>query len=356
MKLLVGLALIFFAPLGMAQVQPTPKDVRVLGMVIRFSDTTAPTSPANLNAVLFTRADSVAAFWRENSYGIMQMAGTVYPTVLVSKNTRASGNCYGSMIAEAKALVKEAGVDLSQYQKFVVVHSAGVCKGKGMGGGSDVAMNGSVSPVYIAHELGHAFGLPHAASIVCPVATGTAGPCARNEYGNPFDVMAGERYAQSGAPHKWELGYLENRVYLHPGGKASYTIRPVEASNGVVAVKVGAPSCSSRSSLAGNCLWIEYRQPLGYFDPRAASPKTAALIFGGAMISYTGVIDVGRARTLPCGPCLVHVHNGVGADHMARTYGFTLMAGETYTDKKVNTRITVDALTPEAMTVTVESL
>ena len=110
--------------------------------------------------------------------------------------------------------------------------------------------------------------------------------------------------------------------------------------------------CNIHATRMGRCLWIEYRQPIPVVDAAMSGSHIGPLMFGGASLTLNSTVNNGQR----CGPCIIHAHNGVGTTYDEQKYGFPLKPGESYVEQQTMTRVTVDSLTPEAMTVTVESL
>ena len=80
----------------------------------------------------------------------------------------------------------------------------------------------------IAHELGHNFGLAHAASLDCG-ANVIGGTCTSSEYGDPFDTMGNNRAMHFNSMQKNDLGWLPaGSVANHTTGTTTYTLSPLE--------------------------------------------------------------------------------------------------------------------------------
>src|SRR5690606_25177143 len=90
---------------------------------------------------------------------------------------------------------------------------------------------------YVSHELGHAFGLPHAAwytnctSGDSPVTHG--GSCGHDEYGDPTDVM-GRRNFQFSSFHLERLGWLEPENVLVLEQSARVVLAPIAIPSSTV--------------------------------------------------------------------------------------------------------------------------
>src|SRR5205823_737125 len=106
----------------------------------------------------------------------------------------------------------------------------------------------------IAHEMGHNFGLLHAASLRCAGAV-IGGSCSVSEYGDPFDAMGNQRAMHYNAMQKSKLGWIASTaVATHAGGSATYTLSPLEVAGGTTyAVKIPTASTS-------RTYWLEFRQ------------------------------------------------------------------------------------------------
>ena len=314
-------------------------DVPVLGVVIRASDAGIATKPDSLGKLLFGPTKGVASFWRENTYGDVRMVGTVYPTVLVSDYPLAANRCYLGSIQDARALLTQAGVDLSRYDLLVVVMSGNShCGSKGVGGRGFVVMNGAIPLGYVAHEVGHALTLSHAGSVRCKSPTN----CAVDGYGYHIDPMGkGDAMGSSNVVHKAHLGLLNGRVYEHaaPAGEAvTYTIKPITSPDGMVAVRLGGSTLPANRQ-TDPATWIEYRQPTG-LDAVLAGREYRLMLTRGALI-----LRVGRS----CTPCLVDTKPASPDIKDA-----AVLPGESFVE--AGHRIETISATPEGVTVRITKL
>jgi hypothetical protein len=132
--------------------------------------------------------------------------------------------------------------------------------------------NNTAGLLVIAHELGHNFGLLHAASLKCGVNV-IGGTCTSAEYGDPFDVMGNNRAMHFASAQKNMLGWLPaGTVALHKAGTAPYALTPSGTAGGA-RYAVTIPAGPQRT------YWIEYRQPIGLTAPfllpqqRRADPR-----------------------------------------------------------------------------------
>ena len=163
----------------------------VLVIMANFSNTVAPGfSAAQVQQVMTTNGDSVANFFRETSYGQQLMNVTATPgwvTLNMAQPTTCGTTDWRNIGTNAEAAAKALGsaYDPAAYN-FVVYVFPGVssCGWSGLayvGNPRKAWINGtgSFSTRTITHEMGHNFGLLHAASLRCATAIGGATPADR---------------------------------------------------------------------------------------------------------------------------------------------------------------------------------
>ncbi|HXR57284.1 MAG TPA: Ig-like domain repeat protein, partial [Casimicrobiaceae bacterium] len=324
----------------------------VLVILANFNNTVAPAfSAAQAQAVMTSNGDSVASFFRETSYGQQLMNVTVTPS-WVKMNMARPATCgtadwqnVGSS-AEAAARSLGAAYDPAGYQfvvyLFPTLSSCGWLGLAYIGYPHKSWINGTESffTSAIAHEIGHNFGLLHAASLRCGSAI-IGGNCTASEYGDPFDTMGNQRAMHYNAMQKSKLGWIgSTTVQTYAGGSATYTLTPLEVAGGTTyAVRIPTGS-------ANRTYWVEFRQPIGFDSPLASFPNN------GAQIRVASPFET------YCPGCDSYSDDTELIDATPTTSTFndaTLVAGNTFKDPNYGINVTVLSASASAMTVQVSN-
>ena len=270
----------------------------VLVMPIKFADSPAsdPFTPAAVDQVMRTNANSTAAYYNEVSYGQQELNITVAcATPPVAANCAANTTADGWLLSSsasaataelacdfttmgnlADAAATAAGYNLANYiNRFYVLPAMPNCGWAGLAyiGFPYQAWSDGYNALWVyGHELGHNFTLYHAGSLNCaPQVLG--GSCSVNEYGDRFDVMGNnsttDQQMHFNAAQKSLLNWIPaSSVITHSGGTATYTLSPLESGGqSTYAVKIPVATDSNRT------YWIEYRQPIGFDSGLSAYPN-----------------------------------------------------------------------------------
>jgi hypothetical protein len=289
---------------------------------------TQPANPSVLAAqgIMFNSpatVPSVAQYYQETTYGQIALHGTVFGPVELpgAPGTSCSGqsNATGRYTWMAQA-EQVAHITDSDFQHVVLALPAGVTAcGLGGGvagiaevGGKYVWDNGDFSVRVLAHEIGHNLGLAHAGGLACSNA-GVAAPmgdacqAAGFEYQDPFDAMGS---GDSGAPtaavrqmsmeHKLALHLLPASAVKVVGASGSYHLAPMETLSGTAEL-LRIPKAG------GGNYFVEYRQPLGYFD---ANPTGIA----GVLIRTESPEIASSAGDPNADTALIDMHPGTQPD------------------------------------------
>jgi hypothetical protein len=317
----------------------------VLVVLLKFSDTAGDPMPvASVQDVMKGATGSVAGFFSEASYGQHLINVTVPSAWLRSATTPTPTTCNYTAIASAgDAAATAAGYNLSAYEfKVYVFPRVSACGWSGLayvGSPKKAWINGpgSVMTKVIGHEMGHNFGLLHAASVDCG-ARSIGGTCAVSEYGDPFNTMGNATSMHYDAAQKSLLGWIApGTVRTHTSGTATYVLNPLETGGGsIYAVKI--PAAAKRT------YWLEYRQPIGYDAGLASYPNN------GAQIRIASPFE-----TL-CSGCGSYSDDTQLLDLTTGTTPFTdgtLAVGKSYTDSDYRFTISVISATASALTVQV---
>jgi hypothetical protein len=322
----------------------------VLVIMANFNNTAVPAyTAAQAQQVMTSNADSVANFFRETSYGQQVMNVTVTPswvTMKLAQPASCGSTDWQGIAAAAEAASKGLGTayDPAAYQFVVYLFpSVSACGWIGLayvGNPHKAWINGtgSFKTSVIGHEMGHNFGLLHAASLRCSGAA-VGGSCSASEYGDPFDTMGNQRAMHYNAMQKAKLAWIPAAsVKTYTGGAATYTLSPLEvAGASTYAVKIPTGS-------ANRTYWLEFRQPIGFDSPLAAFPNN------GAQIRVASPFE-----TL-CSGCDGWSDDTELLDTTPGTTAFTdatLVAGQTFTDPTYGINVTVLSASASALTVQV---
>ena len=240
-----------------------------------------PFTQAAVNAVVFSGAGSIAAYWNEVSFGNQTMSGVVTPWLTASFQTPATCDFYG-IATEARRVAQLAGYNLASYQKIHYLFTrVPACGWAGLGEvpGTQTWSNQYNTLGVIGHELGHNFGLGHANSLPCNgVTIATNCPLARPEYGDPWDIMGNVSARSVNAWQKNDMGWVPDaKVAKHPGGTASYTLSPLTSPGGTL-YAVQVPAAVHRT------YWVEFRQATGFDAGLPASATNGAIIHLGGLM------------------------------------------------------------------------
>lgn len=317
----------------------------VLVVMFKFSDTASDPLPVSSVQNLMTGATgSVAGFYSEVSYGQHALNVTVPSTWLRSATLATPATCdYNAIASAGDAAATAAGYALSSYEfKVYMFPRVAACGWSGLGyiGAPKKAwINGpsSMMTKVIGHEMGHNFGLLHAASVDCG-ARSIGGTCTVSEYGDPFNTMGNSTAMHFDAAQKSLLGWIAPAtVKTHSSGSGTYVLTPLETAGGAVyAVKI--PAATKRT------YWLEYRQPIGYDAPLASYANN------GVQVRVASPFE-----TL-CSGCDAYSDDTQLLDFTTGTTSFadgTLTVGNSYTDPDYGFTINVISATPTALTVQV---
>lgn len=231
---------------------------RVLTILVNFED--KQEQPYTVGQAQGTMAQ-VDAFYRENSYEQMTVAGDIsgWYTIPMSYTVcdRPAIETYALQAAA------NAGVDLSAYGHYVFAFPANACT---FSGHSTIGGNPSRTWIrntflidIVGHELGHAFGMVHSGYMDCGLAV-IGNTCTTNEYGDWIDTMGSSAYAHVNLYHKEQMGWTVPQTVTTSGTYWIDAYEPI--STGVKGLKI----FKSVDLLTGLRSWyyIEKRTAYGF--------------------------------------------------------------------------------------------
>ena len=349
----------------------TTGDQKTAVLLINYPSTplTSGYTTSYVNNIFFGPAPSVTDYWREASYGTTSASGQVFGPFTLDADYTCDQQ---DDVLQAAIQAADSTVDFTAYQRIFLILPVTVAGGCAYDGMAQLGCSLLQSPskgsfaasatwiesitilpnIYGAlggllqtaiHEGGHNFGLRHASSL--DYDTVPAGPPGtdgtRSEYGDPFSSM-GTNPGHFAAPHKNLLGWLsEGSGWLQVESGGSWTIAPLssQSSAGPYALRV------QRGTGNSQWLWVEYRQPMGSYEPSILD-NGAPRNFGGALIhfedpsqsswtAYTELLDFQPVR-------------------LPNNFNTAILpAGSTWSDPYSNLTLTAGSATPSGLPVTV---
>jgi chitodextrinase len=282
-----------------------------------------------------TPGADVASFTTENSHGKASLAPTYFslgdfPSIACSDIT-------GQTNAMKTALLAQTTQSYQIYTYLSNCNSGGFASKSGSSPPS-IYIGGRPDLYAHIHEFSHTLGsfLGHGAYFDCapqvfisPLETSfDQGYCISSEYEDAFDTL-GSSPRHLSTSHKLDAGWLDSTqvTTVTTPGTASYTLKPYELSDGLVALKI--PRGNS-----GTFFTVEYRQPQG-FDTGICTALSKCNVTQGALLRMAGIGFPGPGG----GSDSNVIDNTPGSNYQSFGYWPTgdeydgaLLPGQTFTD------------------------
>lgn len=246
-------------------VAATTGDRRVAVLLVKFGPgDPEPFTVAQAQQVIFSNANSVANYFAEESYGLLNVTGDVFGYFSISINQAACD--YTDIAAKSRAAAAAAGVNLAGYTQVQFVHNyLASCGWSGLGylPGSETWLNQALSLRVSSHELSHNFGVHHASSMSCSEGgvrvslSASASNCSSSEYGDPFSVMGAASTRHTHNQQLASLGWLAGGDLQTVSSNGTYTLASADGPGG------GAPRAVRIARGNGTWLYLELRSPWG---------------------------------------------------------------------------------------------
>lgn len=279
---------------------------QVAVLIVTFPGLSVPSFSPSLYNQFFGPAPSLSSYWSEVSYGATSAAGSVFGPFTLSGSYSCAN--IDQFINDSMAAAAAAGVNFDFYNRVDIVFpgmspscnwaglsSTGCYTASTSGGNFNISASVldwtkfTVDTLY--HENGHQLGLAH--SRLRTYGTEVLGSLGLTgtltEYGDHYAAMGNPNPGHYAAGHKAELlGWLSGgATYQNVTTSGTYTLQPYETQTpGLNALKI-----QRGTGNAGYYLWVEYRQPIGNFDPTMPySAEPNGNVFTGALIHYEDAI------------------------------------------------------------------
>ena len=254
--------------------------------VILFNYDTSPTQPVTPDRVrdtLVRDPDSVNAFYKEVSFGALELTGhlrsdgDVFGWYTIAES---GGTDVNARVPELRQRAARDGYVTGNYDVTLFVHPF---RNTGWGGqafGRKEAWLDGWNPSVAVHEIFHLLGLDHANGLDCErggrrVAIGD--DWSSRGYGDPFDCQATAGFRHPNAYFKARMGWFmrHNLVDVPMDRRATrqYRIRPIErASSGLLCVRVPVPAgripftygWGAATTDVDLYYYLEFRRPIGF--------------------------------------------------------------------------------------------
>jgi hypothetical protein len=191
-------------------------------------------------------AQRAQAFIRRSSFGREKVEFRITPWIQAFRTTPACGGwseqSLDMLVAPLRLAAASAGYAATAFSRTMYTIAGEHCGFSGITWGTQVLLTSEPTPHLIVHELGHTFGLGHAAASSCPLT------CTVDTQGDPYSPM-GVGFVDFSVYEKSVLGWVGPQPHAHAAGL--YTI----ASAGPAASRPQALVVGTRFGQ----WWFEYR-------------------------------------------------------------------------------------------------
>ena len=235
-----------------------------------------------------TTLAQAAAFLKKSSYGRMSLDTTVTPWLDTGFSAPTCATIRTilpePLLVPVRAAARRAGYNLGAYDRVIYSVAGTDCIFQGAAAGSEVLLTRSPDMRTIVHELGHTWGLAHAAA-----SENCAAFCVTEEEGDPFTPM-GIGFSDFSSYEKELLGWIDPQPRAARPGR--YTIYPNAARQGIHALVL--------NTLDGQ-YWIEQRPDVSTpaLIVRVVHAEESSSPFAPASTLMLGPIRRGHTTILP---------------------------------------------------------
>ncbi|MBI4512264.1 MAG: hypothetical protein HY698_21705 [Deltaproteobacteria bacterium] len=284
---------------------------------------------ASMHEKIFTSQASLRQWYRESSYGLVDIEGDVFGWYKVDKP---SSGCGQDAAANARSAARAKGVNLDAYDLWLHYFPRSSCGWSGLATvgrpfrpARNSYYNGASGCVTLAQETMHNLGGAHSRSYDCGNSAFSGSGCTEKTYGDPFDPM-GHGCWQTSAFSKATQAWFGKCNSVAVTANGSFDLVPIEnPSDGIQMLQVRVKDSLCPTRIGSPCYYyVAYRQRLGNVDGN--QPETAQ-IFKGLQFHVGSAVDFEGGSAIK-GPTLLDMTptSSRGFDDPA------LEMGKTFTD------------------------
>ncbi len=337
-----------------------------------------------VNESIFSNENgSLNDYYLKNSYGQVWFEGDILgPQMLTEEELRTRSKIRTALLEYA---ILE-GINITQYKRIIFGHpqpteDTGWCgiatrgitfnyelpNGELANFSSAWVKVSILSPRVLFHEVGHNFGMGHAKRLIChnddslgmlPISDF----CSVGTYTDYMDVMGGATMAYYNAQHKHEVGWLGDENTLTTS-KGTYTLYSTDDQNNSEQLKLlRIPIYYENEILQfnqDNVITIDFRKINSYYNNpfHEGGYVNTSLEAQGVHIRYAREAKNKEFTMMPTGLIIseYNISNIFGEDINITINRHAFLQGETFTDPYNGVNITVDEVTEDYATVTVNT-